>query len=491
MTPNSRAKGPKVDADQLAARLGRWSDGNGPLYLQLAAAIASLVRTGVLRDGDRLPPERALAAALDVSRGTIVTAYDELKANETVTRLQGSGTTVTAPTPSFDPTSDRRLGDTLIDPPARAIDLLMAVPTALPRVIEIVSQIDWAANADAIDVPEPAGIPALRAAVADHTTSQGLPTTPEQVVVTAGAQQAIALTVELTVRPGDVVLTEQVTWPGLVDSVRRIGGRIHGVAMDERGVVPDELVGAIERLRPSLIGLNPHHHNPTGTRLSPERRERIARIAAEYGVPLIEDRVAATLAFDGRVPPPLATHEPGAAHFLVDSVNKTAWPGLRIGWVRTDAAVANRLRSARAHADLYSPIPSQVAALTVLDEIDAITTERTAQLSAAAEVVSTRIAELLPEWEVSDVRGGMVAWVRLPDASASAFARVAARHGVAIGSGREFSASTIDDEHVRIPFTAPIPALEEAIARLATAWAAFRHRPEHAPAVPPLRTAIV
>ncbi|MEO1061922.1 MAG: PLP-dependent aminotransferase family protein [Actinomycetota bacterium] len=461
------------------------------MYRQLAAAITHLVRDGVLKDGDRLPPERALAEALNVSRGTIVTAYDELKANDTVSRVQGSGTTVTAPTPMFDPVSERRLGDTLIDPPARAIDLLMAVPSALPRVIEIVSRIDWAAHAASLDVPEPAGLPALRAAIADHTTAEGLHTTPEQVVVTAGAQQAISLTTELTVRPGDVVLTEQVTWPGLVDSVRRLGGRIHGVPMDDRGILPDELVGAIERLRPTLIGLNPHHHNPTGTRLSPERRVRVAEIAAEYGVPLIEDRVAAVLAFDGRIPPPLAVHQPGAAHFVVDSVNKTAWPGLRIGWVRTDAAVANRLRSARAHVDLYSPIPSQLAALAVLDDLEAITAERTAQLSHAAEVVGTLLAELLPDWEVPDVRGGMVSWVRLPEGSASAFAQVAARYGVAVGSGREFSSSFVDDEHIRIPFTAPIHALEEAIARLATAWAAFRHRPEQAAAVQPPRTAIV
>ena len=491
MAAVSRANPTKVDANQLAARLGRWSDGDGPLYRQLADAITGQVSTGALKDGDRLPPERALAAALNVSRGTIVAAYDELRADQIVTRLQGSGTTITAPAPSVDTIAEPRLGDSLIDPPARAIDLLMAVPTALPRVLELVSQIDWSAHLDAVDLPEPAGIPALRAKIAERTTAQGLPSTPEQIVVTAGAQQAITLTAELTVRPGDVVLTEEVTWPGLVDSVRRLGGRVHGVPMDDRGVIPDQLVGAIERLRPTLIGLNPHHHNPTGTRMPLERRELVAGIAAEYGVPLVEDRVAATLGFDGRSAPPMAIHQPGAPHFVVDSVNKSAWPGLRIGWVRTDAAVANRLRAARAHIDLYSPIPSQVAALAVLDEIDEITRERTAQLSAAADVVRHEIEHLLPDWEVPDVRGGLVSWIRLPEGSASAFAQTAARFGVAVGTGREFSSSTVDDEHIRIPFTAPIPSLREAIARLAIAWAAFRRQSDQAPAVPAGRTAIV
>ena len=490
MASISRANPTKVAADELAARLGRWSDGDGPLYRQLATAIAALVRAGALRDGDRLPPERSLAAVLNVSRGTVVTAYDELRAADVVTRLQGSGTTVTAPPPAVDPATPR-VGEPLIQPPAQAIALLMAVPTALPRVIELVRGIDWIGHADAVDQSEPAGLPRLRAAIAERIPADGLATSPEQVVVTAGAQQAITLATELAVRPGDVVLTEEVTWPGLVDSVRRLGGRVHGVPMDDHGLVPDELVGAIERLRPTLIGLNPHHHNPTGTRLPPARRERIAEIAADYGVPVIEDRVAAPLAFDGRVPAPLAVHQPAAPHFLVDSVNKTAWPGLRIGWVRTDAAVANQLRSVRANIDLYSPIPSQLAALAVLDDLEAITSERVAQLAANAELVRTELDRRIPDWDVPEVRGGLVSWISLPVGSASAFAQVAARCGVAIGSGREFSSSTVDDEHVRIPFTAPAPELREAIARLATAWEVFRREPAPPAVVPAERAAVV
>src|SRR3546814_15734134 len=91
-------------------------------------------------------------------------------------------------------------------------------------------------------------------------TIEGLATSPEQSVVTAGAQQGIDLLTMLLVRPGEVVLAEQTSWPGLADMVKRAGGRVIGVPMDEHGVLVDELAAHVERFRPAFIGLNPHHH---------------------------------------------------------------------------------------------------------------------------------------------------------------------------------------------------------------------------------------
>lgn len=473
MAETPRANGRKVAASELASRLGVWSDGNGPLYRLLAEAIGQLIELGALRDGTRLPPERSLASALSVSRGTVVGAYDELRAAGRVDRLQGSGTTVRATPERFDPINHTRFGDALRDKPPASIDLLMALPPALPRVVELLAGIDWAAHTEAIDDAEPAGIPALRARIAEQMTADGLGTRPEEVLVTAGAQQGIDLVAQVLIRPGDAVLVEEVTWPGLSDTVRRLGGKAHGVELDENGVVPEALEAACDRLRPTLIGLNPHHHNPTGTRMPPHRRRQIAQIAADYGVTVIEDRVASRLAFDGVVAPPLAVHQPNAPHVIVDSINKTAWPGLRLGWVRADTALISELRGARAGADLFSPIPSQLTALRVLDDLDAIAAERSARLCAAADALLGGLTEQLPDWEVRRPAGGMVLWVRLPGVSATAFARLANRFGVAVGTGREFSSSTIDDEHIRLPFTRPIPELREAVGRLAAAWSAF------------------
>ncbi len=222
-----------------------------------------------------------------------------------------------------------------------------------------------------------------------------------------------------------------------------------------------------------MIGLNPHHHNPTGTRLSAARRRAVADVAADYGVPLVEDRVAAELAFDGVVPPPLAVHRPDGAFVTVDSFSKLARGGLRIGWVRADAGTIQLLRTSKALADLWSPIPSQVLALTVIDHLDELTRERIARLRTSERLLADELARHLPDWKVARVRGGMVAWARLPSGSAAAFCRFATRFGVAIAGGREFSTSTVVDDHVRIPFTRPDQTVSDAVERLAAAWAAF------------------
>ncbi len=470
MDHDPRSNQRKLDASDVAARLGRWSDGAAPLYHQLADGLERLITQGVFRHHDRLPAERTLAAELSVSRGTVVAAYDRLRSDGRVQRTQGSGTHVVA-SPTGDVGAGEVPGDQLFAGPESSINLLLATATVLPRVLELVQSVRYTDHGPDLDTAEPAGLRALRRAIADHITESGLTTEPEQVVVTSGAQQAIALVGNLLAGPSDVVLTESTTWPGLAGTVEAAGARTYGVAMDRHGVIPDELAAAIERLRPAFIGLNPHHHNPTGTRLTPARREAVAGLAADYGVPLVEDRVTAHLAFDGRVPRPLAAETPGAAHFVVDSINKIAWPGLRIGWVRADVQAAQRLRSAKALADLYSPLPSQLMALRVLEHFDEVVQARVAQLVEQHEVLVHELARQLPEWDVPVVDGGLVAWVGLPRGSGSSFGKHAARYGVAVAGGHEFSAPT--DDHLRIPFTAPPDVLRAGVTRLAEAWATY------------------
>jgi DNA-binding transcriptional MocR family regulator len=476
-----------IASRQLASMLGAWSAGSGSLYAQLSAAVSRLITDGVLRDGDRLPPERALAAELDVSRGTVVSAYRALAEAGAVERIQGSGTTVRT-TETLEPTAPVRIGDPLFAVAPRSIDLLVAMPTILPRVLDLVGTLDLAAHAEHLDDDEPAGIAPLRSRIADRMTEDGLPTSPSQVLVTAGAQQGIVLCALLLTAPGDVVLHESPTWPGLIDTVTRLGGRTHGIEMDGDGIVVEALRSAIERMRPAYIALNPHHHNPTGTRLSPRRRSQVAELASSYGVPLLEDRVVTRLAFDRNIPRPLAAEVDESMrgrHIVVDSVNKAAWPGLRVGWVRADAQLISELRSLRAMSDLYSSIQAQLAALPVLDDLDAVVTDRVAHLRTRADRLVECLAAELPDWHVPRPRGGMVLWVPVPAGSAAAFAAHAARYGVQVASGQQFGAP--DDAHLRIPYTASLASLEEGVRRLAAAWREFD--PETQPPLSP--TAVV
>lgn len=478
MARSARSNARQVAPNSLIGRLGAWSTGSGPLYRQLAEAIAELIGDGELRRDDQLPPERPFAAELAVSRGTVAAAYEWLQEMGLVTRRQGSGTRVTGARTRALTASTDFTGGPLFERVPRAIDLLRAVPTISPIVETIVADRSVLPPPGWSDTVEPAGLPELRSRIAQRYEREGLPTSPEQILVSSGAQQGLLLTLSLLVTPGDTVICEFTTWPGLTDTVRRLGGRIHSIGMDDHGLDVDELRSAVQRLRPTCIAINPHHHNPTGTRLPPDRRAEVANIAADYGVALIEDRVVAPLAFDRIVPPPLAAHRPDADSFVVDALSKTAWAGLRIGWVRADQQAIHQLRSLKTLDDQMSALPSQMLAIAIIDELDDIIAQRIDQLRGRAGVLRDAVVRQLPDWTTNPVRGGLVTWSELPFGSASAFARFATRFGVAVAGGREFSSTRTIDDHIRIPFTADEGTLVEAVDRLAAAWAAFGESPD-------------
>ena len=465
----------KLDPADLAAELGSWSAGPGPLYRQLAAAVAQLLDDGAIASGTVLPPERRLAGRLAVSRGTVVNAYRLLDQQGWLRRVQGRGTIVTGPARSPGG-ADRPLetGDPgRTNPSLRTIDLLAAIPDALPEVLDICQRTNLLRDPDIVDNAEPAGIYPLRSCVAEMYDDLGLSTSPEQIVVTSGAQQALALTVNAITRPGDVALVEAFTWPGLLDVVQGAGARVHAAPMDDDGIVVDQLSAMVERLRPRLIAINPHNHNPTGTCLPPTRREAVAEICAEFGVTIIEDRVAALMGFNGEVPPPLAAHRPDGSHVTIGSLNKVTWPGLRIGWIRTDTPTVATLRAAKALNDLYSSIPSQLMALDTFGSLGELQQVRRDKMFEQATMLMSELRTRLPEWRFRSPQGGVVLWVELPGGRATAFSQTARSFGVSVPTSAEFAAGADGDDHLRLPFTLPPRVLQEAVQRLATAWSRF------------------
>lgn len=464
-----------IESEHLAARLGRWAQEPGTLAANLSRAIATLVDGGELRPGDRLPAERSLAAAISVSRGTVVAAYALLAEDGVVERRQGSGTRVSGASGRIRGSALReRRGESLFSATGSAIDLLRAVPRMPDLAARIVRAHRPPLDPATLSDTDPAGLPFVRARIAQLFEDEGTPTTPEQILVTHGSQQAISLVVSELVSAGDVVLTEAVTWPGLADSVRRQGGRVHGVTIGEEGIDVLELESSIARLRPVLVALNPHHHNPTGSRMPAAARQRIADLAAEYGVPVLEDRVLAHIAFDGVVPPTLAALRPDAPILVVDSVSKWSWSALRFGWLRTDPVLVRRLRGLRQLVDVSTSVPAQLLAVDLVDNAHSLRREVIETHARAAAVLADALAEHLPDWQVAMPLGGLSAWAELPAGSASTLANMAAMNGVAIAGGVEFAASAAPDDHIRIPFTAPTDQLIEGIRRVGVTWTAYR-----------------
>jgi DNA-binding transcriptional MocR family regulator len=312
----------------------------------------------------------------------------------------------------------------------------------------------------------PAGLPALRSAIAERYGRQGLPTEPDDVLVTNGGQQALSLLARAFARPGDRVMVEAPTYPGALEAFREQAPVFRALAPGLAG-----FAALAREERPALAYVIPTFHNPTGFVLPALERQRLAAEAEAAGVPLIADEVPADLAFAGTETPPLMT---GAAVINVGSLSKSIWGGLRIGWIRAPAPLIARLARIRAVQDIGGDTPTQLAAVELLGRLEEICARRAPELERCHDALIEDLASALPEWEVPAVRGGQTLWVRLPYGDGDSFAQAAMRHGVAVlaGSGLDVSGESAD--RIRLHFRLPADIQAEAVRRLAAAWRTYR-----------------
>jgi DNA-binding transcriptional MocR family regulator len=495
----NRATSAKL-ALSFAGQLGEWTVGRGPLYRRLARAIAGAIETGALTPGSQLPAERVSAATLAVSRGTAVAAYDVLVADGLIERRRGSGTFVvgTAVTGVTGVTgatgvtgltsvpgvtggtgftrypADRdgsplvhRLVDRSVDTGA-IIDLSLSVladANGLP-VVRVTAR-----DLRAVSPPSglsPWGLPSLRAVLADHLNGWGLPSTPEEVVVTAGAQQAVSLAAACWVRPGDRVVVDEPTYPGAIAAFRQAGARLVGVPVDGDGPRPDALAAALAT-RPVLVYLQSGVHSPTGSVMSRRRTEELAARIRGARVPFVEDRALADLAWKP-VPPPIGSLLPSTSTVVVGSLSKLFWGGLRIGFVRAAGPLALRFARIKATRDLGTSAVSQVLAERLMSDAASVTARRRTELRSRARILGMALADAVPGATWTPPSGGMSLWLRLPAPAAARLSVAARRHGVVIATPDSLTVRGGYDDRIRVSFGGPPLELREAATRLGAAW---------------------
>jgi DNA-binding transcriptional MocR family regulator len=521
----------------LATQLGPWSTGSGPLHRKLAAALAAAIERGDVAAGERLPAERVLARTLAVSRSTVVAAYDHLRAEGWLESRQGSGSRVrwaapvgrSRPVPGLGDTSGDVIFRRLIEGPGTTISLAAAILRGSPSVVEAAGTFSTSELTEMVSTSGyvPLGLPALRREIAALHTRAGLPTTEAQVMVTTGAQQAISLAAGLLVDRGDAVVVDNPSFSGTLDALRVSGATLVAVPTDDDGTDVDALARAVERTSPAAIYVMPSFHNPTGVQLTESRRRRLARVAATTGVPLIEDNTLEQTALAGTPPlPAVATYEPDAPILTVGSLSKVLWGGLRVGWIRANETMIGRLAHCKAVHDLGSPVFPQAIAARILPRLEAIGAERRAQLTTHLDRAERLLHEHVPTWTWRRPVGGLALWVKLPAGDGNEFAQVALRYGVEVvpgttmspvapagttrspvapagttrspvvpagttrspvapspgaGAGTAGTEPTFSD-HLRLALIEP-PLLDEGIARLGRAWAAYAPSESPAPEV--------
>ncbi len=451
----SMAGAGKIDAIAMADLLGHWPTADGPLYRLLAARIARLTDTGELPAGLRLPPERDLAAALSVSRNTVAASYQLLRDEGMAESRQGAGTRI-VPHRTTPAAVHRANGffAGLLETSMVDADLSLAAVDCAPQVAAALadpaSVVDLAGRRTVTSTSGyfPLGLPALRAAIANHLTGRlGLPADPAQVIVTTGAQQAMDLLIRCEVLPGQPVVVEDPTFPGVLDALYRAGARVIGMPASA-GLDPERLEHVVRTHSPAMVYLIPTHHNPTGLVMPAGHRRRAARLAAAHPDTLfVDDMTLAELPLgDNPPPPPLAAlglRQPNLVS--VGSLSKLYWGGLRTGWIRASAGLIARVAAAKAAADLGSAaFPQAITAALLNDQHDEIVKWRGEWLRARHGALTEALRASLPEWTWPEPAGGLTLWVRLPGsgpADSGAFAQAALRHGVAVVPGRLLSAS--------------------------------------------------
>jgi DNA-binding transcriptional MocR family regulator len=468
----------RIAARSFARLLGDWRppDGKG-LAGALADRIRLLVLDGRLPLQTRLPAERELAAAIAVSRTTVATSYEALRSAGVLRSRRGAGSWTQLPSGRPDdtvPSPFSPLGDSPL------YDLAHAAPPA-PRgplraaAAAAVQDLDALLAGHGYDL---SGQPALRSAIADRYTARGLPTTPDQVLVTAGGLHAVHLALTLLAGPGDRVLVEHPTYPNALGAVAARGARPVPVPMTPGpdGVARwdlDLLTSVVRDAAPRLAYVIPDFQNPTGALLDDAGRTRLVDLARRTGTTLLVDETLVDLRLDGPTPLPVAAH--GAADsplvLSVGSASKTFWGGLRIGWIRTSAAMVRRLAAARAGVDLGGPALEQLVVARLLAQHDSLIATRRCELVAARDQLLGRIARTFPTWRPSRPLGGLSLWVDLGAPVSSRLTSAARRHDVLLAAGPRFGLDGAFERFLRLPFTLQPDRTDEAMGRLAAAWA--------------------
>ncbi|MFW8625679.1 PLP-dependent aminotransferase family protein [Deinococcus sp. ME38] len=462
-----------TDAPHWAALLRGWRDHPGPLHTRLHTHLQHAIERGELTPGQRLPAERTLAALLGVSRATTVTALDDLTTSGHLTRHVGRGTHVAPTAPRAQPLLTLRTPVGAAHP--SEIDLTIAVPLLTDQ--QRTRLRDAATHAHYDSPYHPHGLPDLRDLLAQQYTRAGLPTAPDQILITSGAQQAIALTAHTLLRRGDTALLETPTYFGAIDVIRAAGAHLTGTPVGAQHLDPHHFAHQTRTHHPRLAFLTPTHHNPTGTTLPHPARQHLAAHLHDTRLPTLEDDTLLDLPFTDTPPPPrLSTLAPHAPILNVGSLSKLYWAGLRIGWLRLPPTLAPTLKQAKTLTDFGSSQPAQHLALHLLNDLPTLISERRAAITPARDHLAHLLRTHLPDWTFTTPPGGQFLWITLPTPTASAYTHHAARHGLRLYPGASMGVTPLPDQYLRIPFTLHPDHIPEAVNRLARAWAEFTSR---------------
>ncbi|HEX7998019.1 MAG TPA: PLP-dependent aminotransferase family protein [Pyrinomonadaceae bacterium] len=316
------------------------SNHQGPRAQAIVEALADDIEAGQLKPGTRLPTHRELADRLGVAIGTITRAYLLAQRRGLISGEIGRGTFVRAVNGTVD--SLNAVEETSV------IDLSknrVIRDARDPLISDMLSSLGKSADLSPLfDYYQPAeGSLRHRAAAARWLSRADFDVQPEQVLVCSGAQHAMFVAFSTLTEPGDTVLTEQFSYPGIKALANLLHLQLQGLPVDEHGLQPEAFAEACRARSGKVLYCIPTIQNPTATVMPESRRREIARLAREHEVSVVEDDVYGFL--DTEAPPPIAAFAPEQCYYI-NSTSKSIAPGLRIGYMVAPAHAVSRTASA-------------------------------------------------------------------------------------------------------------------------------------------------
>ncbi len=454
------------------------------LFEQLREAIVS----GRLHHGDRLPATRVLAAELGVARSTITTVYGRLVAEGYVEGRAGGGssvsyrragasesptrpTTLSAPNLGLLDTTRWSLGGFDAAPPAFDLRSGRPDPAFFPLL-------EWRrAMSDALHVAptgymEPAGRADLRRALAHWVQrSRAVDADPDQVMVTAGAQQGVDVIARLLLRPGDVVAVEDPGYPPVRSLFLALGAAVVPVPVDRDGLVVDRIPDDAR-----LVYVTPSHQSPTGAVMSLDRRRALLDLAERRDLVIVEDDYDSEYRHEDRPLEPLHRLDRNGRVVYVGTFSKTLAPSLRLGFLVLPTALVHDATTLRSLMDWQPPDASQRALHRfvtdgALDRHLRRTRRRYRERHALVAAFCHDAAEQGLVAEAHHHVAGLHTTVHLPQGVAEAAVRARAGHdGVALGDYGQCWQAEDHPEGLIIGFGAVTTAdLPEALRRVDSA----------------------
>ncbi|WP_394836485.1 PLP-dependent aminotransferase family protein [Pendulispora rubella] len=434
-------------------------DGDGALQTQIVRALRTAILRGELPPGHRLPSTRTLARELEVSRTTSQHAYEQLLTEGYLEARRGSATRVAStldpvastPDEAAPPSSPalsaygQRLSEGAFGYPYRAFaeqelarfELLYGLPDhrAFPLDAWRKALTDAARHATprALSYGEPEGTESLRQAIARHILSaRGVRCHPDQIIVVAGVQQALALVARLLLDPGDRVVLEEPGYLGARAAFASAGARLVPAPVDEQGI---DVTAVPRRTRCRLVYVTPSHQFPTGRIMSLSRRQMLLSWAAGQDACIFEDDYDGELRYEGRPIETLYALDGGHRVIFAGTFSKTLFPSLRIGYIVVPPSLVDVVRAAKWTSDWSCPNLEQVALTSFIESGDFARHLRRSRLRYASkrrallEELTLALGGLSHQvdWQVGGGAAGLHIVLWLPKTSPRELARIVVR----------------------------------------------------------------